>query len=1304
MATVVLQAVGSVVGGALGGPLGATLGRALGAVAGSVVDQRLFGPGDRTIEGPRLDGTQVLSSREGTPIPRAFGQVRVSGEIIWATRFMEVQSVETQSQGGKSGRGSRTSVKSYAYYGNFAIALCEGPIACIRRIWADGTLLDRRNTNVRIYTGHAEQLPDSLISAKQGAGNTPAYRGTAYVVFDHLPLADYGNRFPQIAVEVVRPLGRLERHVHAVNMIPGATEFGYDTQVVSERIDEVETRMLNVNQSFGHTDFLASLDELVAICPNLKQIALIVTWFGNDLRAGHCEIYPAVETSHRDIVEGEEWLVAGLAREEARLVSRIDGRPAYGGTPSDNSVIRAIHAIRERGLKVCLTPFIMMDVPADNGLPDPYGGAQQAVYPWRGRITCHPAPGQPNSTDGTAAAGAELQALVGQANTSQITVQGDRVDHGSLTEWSYRRLILHYARLAQLAGGVDMFLVGSEMRGVSTVRDGQNDFPFVSALQRLAQEAKAILGAGCTVTYGADWSEYFGYHPADGSDDHYFHLDPLWASLAIDAVGIDNYMPLSDWRRDGAPDDDARASVDQKALLANVAGGEGYDWYYRNAADREAGTRTPIADGAAGKPWVFRYKDLKGWWDNQHYDRVGGVEVASPTAWTPRSKPIIFTELGCPAVDGGSNQPNVFHDPKSAESALPYFSNGGRDDASTFAYIEVSQKYWDWSYPGFVPARNPVSDAYGGHMLDFEHSAFWAWDARPFPAFPDRRDLWSDHDNWTLGHWLTGRLGSVRLADLIAELLTISGVEAFDVSKVYEAATGYLVADTASFRDALEVLVNLFRLSVFEDGGVLYFQSPGRDDAVAIDTADIVFADGTPSLMARREQEIDLPESARLHHIDPVASYRDAETQTRRTNGASLNQHRFSAPLVIEPNLVQTATDAWLHDRWSGRETIEFSLPRAYATITPGDQLQFSDDPKKRRWLVRRVETGVDLQISARSLELQHPRPARAERRVLKQSALVAGPPLVRFLDLPILPDRQGSNGNLVAATARPWPGELAVYSSSTPEDLTYRQTIANAAFMGELTSDLPSAAAFSRWDRAAQPELRLYTGELVSVSRLSVFSGGNALAVRSRTGDWELLQFQSAQLTGARQWRVSNLLRGQAGTENEAEAGAAAGAELVILNSAVEPLETNALEQGAVLKWQIGPTGGAVGDPAFLKAEYAPGHRGEVPFSPVHLRARSGATGNLLLSWIRRNRLDADDWQLVDIPNSEASERYSVSITGSVSGAWQAESDQPSLTISAPELTDAFGTDTQILTIAVAQISATRGPGPAAKVSIPRN
>src|SRR5262245_58368010 len=60
----------------------------------------------------------------------------------------------------------------------------------------------------------------------------------------------------------------------------------------------------------------------------------------------------------------------------------------------------------------------------------------------------------------------------------------------------------------------------------------------------LAADVKAILGPATKVTYSADWSEYFGHQPPDGSGDVYFHLDPLWSSADIDAIGIDVYWPL----------------------------------------------------------------------------------------------------------------------------------------------------------------------------------------------------------------------------------------------------------------------------------------------------------------------------------------------------------------------------------------------------------------------------------------------------------------------------------------------------------------------------------------------------------------------------------------------------------------------------------------------------------------------------------------------------------------------------------------------------------------------------------------
>ena len=140
------------------------------------------------------------------------------------------------------------------------------------------------------------------------------------------------------------------------------------------------------------------------------------------------------------------------------------------------------------------------------------------------------------------------------------------------------------------AGGVDAFLIGTEMRPLTTIRSGASAYPAMQAFRDLAGDVRSTLGAGTKISYAADWSEYFGHRPGDGSGDVCFHLDPLWSDATIDFVGIDNYMPVSDWR-DGFEHADAllhEAIYEQPYLRGNVEGGEGYDWFYASAADRVA--------------------------------------------------------------------------------------------------------------------------------------------------------------------------------------------------------------------------------------------------------------------------------------------------------------------------------------------------------------------------------------------------------------------------------------------------------------------------------------------------------------------------------------------------------------------------------------------------------------------------------------------------------------------------------------------------------------------------------------------
>ena len=181
MATILLQVAGSTIGAMVGGPVGAAVGQAIGAAAGSAIDgslmARVAGGAGRTVEGPRLRDLDVLASTEGAPIPRVYGRARVGGQVIWATPIEEETRVSRER--GRTKGAPRTTRVDYAHHANLAVGLCEGPIAFVRRVWADGRELDLSLVEMRVHRGSEDQAPDPLIVARGGGEGTPAYRGLA---------------------------------------------------------------------------------------------------------------------------------------------------------------------------------------------------------------------------------------------------------------------------------------------------------------------------------------------------------------------------------------------------------------------------------------------------------------------------------------------------------------------------------------------------------------------------------------------------------------------------------------------------------------------------------------------------------------------------------------------------------------------------------------------------------------------------------------------------------------------------------------------------------------------------------------------------------------------------------------------------------------------------------------------------------------------------------------------------------------------------------------------------------------------
>jgi hypothetical protein len=212
------QAVGGIVGGIVGflsgGPTGALYGAQIGMMAGGYIDP----PKGPTIQGPRLDDLTVQTSTYGAVIPRVYGAVALTGNVIWLEGNAIKETSKKKKSGGKGG-GSKSTSRTYTYSATFAVALCQGPIAGVRRIWigsklwydagsSDTDTIAASNaaaTTFELYLGTNTQLPDPRMQADVGVGNAPAYRGLAYIVFNDLQLAEYSNSLmgAQVKAEVL---------------------------------------------------------------------------------------------------------------------------------------------------------------------------------------------------------------------------------------------------------------------------------------------------------------------------------------------------------------------------------------------------------------------------------------------------------------------------------------------------------------------------------------------------------------------------------------------------------------------------------------------------------------------------------------------------------------------------------------------------------------------------------------------------------------------------------------------------------------------------------------------------------------------------------------------------------------------------------------------------------------------------------------------------------------------------------------------------------------------------------------------
>lgn len=1351
MAALAFGLIGTAIGAGIGGGitlLGATItaasiGGAIGTAIGGYVDSLILAsltPAIRN-EGPRLQEMTVMQSSEGAHIGRLYGIMRVGGNVIWSARFKETKTTETETVGGKGGGGGqKVENTTYTYTCSFAVAFGEGSSRhMLGRLWMDGKEIDLTTIAATFYSGTETQAPDSVIQSIEGPSKTPAFRGICYMVFENMALAQFSNRIPQITAELIAPIKTsdpddISNIARAFCLIPGSGEFVYGTEVYtlqnatsnilgsvfsggsftnqvgnaiglpSRSGNSLPAKFMNMHNQSGEPDFIKSLRQLGVLQPHLGSIALVVGWFGDDLRVGECQIKPMVEYKNRDgVVTPREWNVAGYVRSDTDIpeVGRDNlGNPIYGGTPSDDVVVEAIRWLKAQGYRVLFYPFVFMHVIEGNTLPNPYSNNAatlgQPLFPWRGRITCSPAAGFTGSVDKTAAAATQ-------------------VDTFFTRTWGFNRYIQHYAQLCADAGGVDAFLIGSEMVGLTTIRSNANTYPAVARFKTLAASVSSIMGSGTLVSYAADWSEYNSHRPTDGSNDLYFHLDPLWSDANIDFVAVDNYLPLSDWR-DGSThlDYDADNGIvtphNIDYLKSNIEGGEGYDWFYASSNDRDNQVRTPITDGMHSKPWVFRPKDFRNWWQEQHINRPGGTESGGPTAWVPESKPIWFTEFGCPCVDKGTNQPNVFYDPKSSESFFPYYSTGQQDEYISRVYAEAMLQYWRDNSPA--------------GMIDIEDMFIWCWDSRPFPDYPARTDVWSDGDLWRYGHWMTGRIAYPALPRLIENLCEEVGVTDHDTERLNGTqglVKGYFVDSPTAIRDVIGQLMTAFQFDAFESEGKIKFALKSTTALVPLSEDSFVSSESDPmGFSITRMQDSELPKHLIVDFMDADNDYTVSSLDAKRHQTSNVEVSSIRLPVSLAPDYVRGLADSILHQAWVARESGAVKLPPSMFKLDPGDGITFPIGDRVGQARITSIDTGEFREVQFQAFDLSlYNLPVYPVNTKSRYVSRVPGFPELYVLDIPLYSGNEPSHWSPRLATfARPWPGTVSVFhdqGAGGPEDWVLARSLNLENVMGVIVDPVGTDRT-GCWLRNAVITVRLLGGTMPSATEAQVLNGSNICAMQNDDGHWELFQYATATLNPDGSYSLSTLIRGQLGTEWVMdEATFSTGNAFVLLENqfSINPSSAPYFpltpgDRDVLQKARFGSAYKSIDDDnAYLETTFTHEAMAQKPYAPVQLKARWNLDVNndIALSWVRRSRFGGDPWETTTIPLNEEVEEYELEIlNGSTVVREVTGLSVPSYTYTnAMQVADFGSAQTTALKFRVYQMSSSIGRGIAAEETIAR-
>jgi hypothetical protein len=525
-----------------------------------------------------------------------------------------------------------------------------------------------------------------------------------------------------------------------------------------------------------------------------------------------------------------------------------------------------------------------------------------------------------------------------------------------------------------------------------------------------------------------------------------------------------------------------------------------------------------------------------------------------------------------------------------------------------------------------------------------------------------------------------------------------------DVTSLTDMVRGYRVVDVDSIRGGIEPLRAAWPFDVVQHGYQIQFKRRGTATVATIleGELDAREAGSEPGVQITNSREMDsmLPRRVNIKHFDVSREYDTGEQYAERINTDAVNVRAFDLPVVLTAQEAAQKADVLLYLYWMERYDISFSLPPDYSELEPADviTIEAADATYELRLTSINYTADGRLECKAKynSAALYSPVATGEDGQSTGVTLEERGDTVFELLDIPLLQDVYDKAGFPVAMTGylSGWPGGILFRSDDDGQSWQAIQGFTRPGSTIGYATDALSAHGGTVLDKSGLLTVRLYQGDLVSVTEAQLFAGQNWFAYGA-DGRWEIIGAQNCVLQGDGSYILSDFLRGQMGTEWATGLHVVGDRVIHLSSSELAFIDVNAASIGAARLYRAvtaGETLDSVDD-----VEWAYEGVNLECLSPCHLTgSRHPSTNDWTLIFVRRSRFAG--WRsYVDAELGEASESYEIDIFSDNTYATLKRTltaTSPIVAYTSAQQVADFGGNQSTLYLKIYQLSATVGRG----------